>query len=266
MTYRKGEALKGMDKVTRKLIDKNGNVVRKREDMRKLLNFNYLYLTDRTHLVDPYGIPAVYCNTNTYPDYLALYSQKGYYHKTATTAVCFYQFDRVFDGIHGIYNAIYHGEKRLLDYYKRRFHGVHFFISPDYSMFDDVDVIGNLYQLKKSRIVSLWLSMELGAVVIPNLSCVSEDSFETYFSGLERCSVAAVSLKGHIRRASERRLITEAIKYAVKYLPLKALIVYSVCGKDETTHPILRYAVENGVEIVIPNNSLRESNKRRCCL
>lgn len=255
-----------MNKITYKFADANGNVIRKQIDLRRQLNYNYLYLTDQTYPVGEYGIPAIYCNTTVFPDYLALYSQTGYYHKTAATAVCFYQYDVVFDNINGIYNAIYHGNRKLLSYYKERFKGVKFFISPDYSMFGDIDKAGNLNQLKKARIVSLWLSKELRAVVIPNLSYVSEDSFETYFVGLENCSVVAISLKSHVRHSSERKLTTAAVKYVVEHLPLKAIVVYSACGKDETVYSVLKYAVDKGVKIVIPNNSLREANMRRCCL
>lgn len=254
-----------MNKISRKSISANGDIVRKKIDLRKQLNYNYLYLTDQTTLVGEYGIPAVYCNTTEFPDYLALYSQTGYYHKTIATAVCFYQYDKEFDNINGLYNAIYHGEKKLLDYYKKRFNGVMFFVSPDYSMFGDIDKVGNLNQLKKARIVTLWLAKELGAVVIPNLSYVSEDSFEIFFSGLEECTVVALSLKSHIRHASERKLTVAAVKYAVDHLPLKAIVVYSACGKDKTVYSVLKYAVDKGIQIVIPNNSLREANRERCC-
>jgi hypothetical protein len=255
-----------VNKKTQKIIDNNGNVTRKSIDIRKKLNYNYLYLTDQTHLVGKYGIPAVYCNTSEYPDYLALYNQTGYYHKTISTAVCFYQYDMAFDSIDGIYNAIYYGNKKLLAFYKERFKDVKFFISPDYSMFGDIDMIGNLNQLKKARIVSLWLAKEIHAVVIPNLSYTSEDNFDIFFSGLEECSVVALSLKSHIRNPNERKLTISAIKYAVDHLPLKAVVVYSACGKDETVYSIFKYAIDKNIKIIIPNNSLRESNMRRCCL
>lgn len=251
-----------MNKISRKAVGAEGEIFRKQVDLRRQLNYNYLYLTEQTKTVGEYDIPAVYCNTKAFPDYIALYSQVGYYRKTAATAVAFYQYDRVFDNIHGIYNAIFYGEKNLLKSYKERFKDVRFFISPDYSMFGDIDKAGNINQLKKARIVTLWLARETGAVVIPNLSYVSEDSFETFFAGLEECSVVAVSLKSHVRRAAERNLTAAAVKYAVDNLPLNAIVVYSGCGKDETVHSILKYADQKGIRLIIPNNSLREANRR----
>ena len=73
-----------------------------------------------------------------------------------------------------------------------------------------------------------------------------------------------MSLKSHVRRATERNLTKSAVKYAVDNLPLKVIIVYSGCGKDETALSILKYATDNGVRIIIPENSLRERNRGRC--
>jgi hypothetical protein len=47
-------------------------------------------------------------------------------------------------------------------------------------------------------------------------------------------------------------------------MPLKAIVVYSGCGKDETVLAILKYATDNGIKIIIPENSLRERNRGRC--
>lgn len=253
-----------MNKISKKAVGANGEEFRKPVDLRRQMNYNYLYLTEQTKLVGEFDIPAVYCNTKEYPDYIALYSQPGYYHKTAATAVAFYQFDRVFDNIHGIYNAIYYNDKKLLTFYKERFKNVKFFISPDYSVFGDIDKIENLKRLKMARVVSLWFAKELGAVVIPNLSYISEDSFKTFFAGLEECSVVALSLKSHVRRATERNLTKAAVKYAADNLPLSAIIVYSACGKDETVYDIMKYAIDKGVKIIIPGNTLREANRREC--
>ena len=253
-----------MDKISRKIVAPDGTVSRCKVDLRNKLNYNYLNLTDKTVLTGEYDMPTVYCDKSAFPAYLEFYSQIGYYHRTANTGVCFYQYDRVFDGIDGIYNAIYYDNKRLLKKYKERFAGVKFFIMPDYSVFGDIDKAENINRLKKSRIVALWLSCELGAVVVPNLMYVSSEEMPVFCSGIEKCSVLALSLKSHVRRASERNLTKAALKYAVDNIPLKDIIVYSGCGKDETALTILKYATENGVKIIIPNNSLRERNMGRC--
>ncbi|MBQ9046832.1 MAG: DUF4417 domain-containing protein [Solobacterium sp.] len=136
----------------------------------------------------------------------------------------------------------------------------------NYSQFGDLQKIENLIRLWKARIVTLWFSLELRAVTIPNITYISEESFPLFFSGIEGCEVVAFSTKGHVRYAAERALLKSAVKYAVDHLPLKTIIVYSVCGKDETSLQLFQYAIDNGIRVVIPNNSLRERNRERCSI
>ena len=68
------------------------------DNLIRLLNLNYLTLTNRTVSCGGMDLPAINCNVAVLPDYIALYSQKSLYHKTEHTAVAFFQFDEDFDG------------------------------------------------------------------------------------------------------------------------------------------------------------------------
>ena len=184
-----------MRKITQKVCHENGTQSREIRDMYKLLNHNIQKLLNQAERVGEYGFPVLYCNTDVYPDYLALYCQPGYYHKTRCSGICFYSYDISFDNIHGLFNAIYYGDQKLLAYYKERFRNVKFFISPDYSVFGDIQKIENLARIWKARIVSLWFILELHAVVIPNIMYYSEESLPITCCGLEGCSVVAFSAK-----------------------------------------------------------------------
>lgn len=253
-----------MKQVTTKVRLDDGTIKRCKKDLKRLLNLNYLNLTNQTFATGEFDLPVLYCSTDIVPDYLALYNQPGDYHKTALTGVCFYIFDNEFDGFNGLFNAIYYNNRELLKYYKDRFRDVRFFISPDYSQFGDLQRIENIIRLWKARIITLWFILELNAVAIPNITYVSEDSFPFFFSGIENCEVVAFSTKGHIRRSVERNLLKAAVKYAVDNLPLKIIVVYSVCGKDSTSLKLFQYAIDHGIKVVIPDNTLRERNQGRC--
>ena len=169
------------------------------------------------------------------------------------------------DGKDGYINAYLYGDKKLIKRYRNRFDGVRIFIMPDTSMFSDLDIDYNRSQLKRALIGAVILQIEFHAVVIPNISYISEETFPLYFDAIKYTSVAAISLKGHIRYATERKLLKAAVKYAVDNMPnLKTLVVYSACGKDETALKVLKYAVDHGINIHIPQNTLRERNMRRC--
>ncbi len=251
-------------KKNKKIIDDNGFISKEQLNLRKLLLLNYQKFTNKTHYAGKYDIPSLYCNTNIYPDFIALYSEKSYYHKTELTAVGFFQYDEDFDGQHGLYNAIYYNNVNDLTKFKERFRGVKFVFSPDYSLIEDTDVVENIYRLKKMRVVSLWFIHEIGAVVIPLISFPSFNTIDCYLDGLENSSVVGISTKGHIDEPNEYKILRETIKYLVENKNnLKAIIVYDVCGNNKKTYDAFEIAIEAGIKIIIPNNSLKEQNWKR---
>ena len=198
---------------------------------------NYQKYTNKTQYAGKYDIPSLYCNTNIYPDFIALYSEKSYYHKTKLTAVGFFQYDEEFDGQHGLYNVIYYNNVKDLTKFKERFKGVKFVFSPDYSLIEDTDEVENIYRLKKMRVVSLWFIHEIGAIVIPLISFPSFNTIDRYLDGLEYSSVVGISTKGHIEEPKEYRILCETIRYLIENKNnLKTIIVYDVCGDNRKTY------------------------------
>lgn len=244
-------------------VEKDGRMVREPRNLRKKLNLNYLKYTNLTKAEGIHDLPKLFCNTEIYPDYIALYNRPSEYFKTNRTAVAFYQYDNVFDGQNGLYNAIYYDNKKQLKAFKERFKGVRFFISPDYSQLGDVDDIENHYRLKKSRIVAIWLMVELNAVVIPHITFPTLDSINFALDGLEDCSVVAFSTMGYINDPIEREVLRKSVKHVVDELNLKAIVVFDVCCQNNDALEIFNYAIEKGVEVVIPNNVLKERNTIR---
>ena len=234
--------------------------MKRKSNLTKLLNLNYLTYSNRTVSHGTMDLPALYCNTEVYPDYLALYSEKGLYHKTNRTAVCFHEFDSEFDGKNGLFWAIYYDEKERLEYFKERFKGVRYFLGPDYSELGDIHVMENNYRLFKSRITSLWFTFELDAIVIPNISFPDKNSYAFALDGLEDCSVVAISSKGHMDDVAENKRLRENIRFTVDRLQLKSIIVYDVCGTNDATLDTFSYATKKGITVIIPDNTLKRQN------
>jgi len=241
----------------------HGGPGRTPEDLRKLLNLSYLRYTNKTRACGPHDLPALSCNPPILPDYIALANHPGDFHRTPFTAVAFYLYDNEFDGEHGLYNAIYYGNERRQQYFKDRFEGVKFFISPDMSQFGDVDDLENHYRIKKSRVISIWLAMELGAVVIPHITFPTLESIDFSLDGLEDCSTVAFSTKGYVNDPVERAILEESVRYTVDRLNLKSIVVYDVCATNGNALEIFKYATDRGIEVVIPNNMLKERNATR---
>lgn len=228
--------------------------------LKKLLNYSFLDYTNKTHSCGEKDLPKLYCQTEIYPDFLALYSEPHLYHKTDRTAICFYEYDSVFDGKNGLFEAIYHNDTFRLRYFKKRFRNVKFVIEPDYSLFGDIHQIENEYRLFKARIVALWFIIEIGAVVIPNISFPTERSASFALDGYEECSVVAMSTKSHLKEKDEYRRLLWKIKYTVDHLNLKAIVVYDVCTSNDKIMECFSYARSKGISIIISGNTLKNRN------
>ena len=168
-------------------------------DLKDRLNLHYLKYLNTTYTVGKYDSIHFSSPVNAKIDYLALYSQPSEYNKTSNTAVCFFEDDIKFDRKNGLWNAIYYNDSKLIEQYRERFKNVKYFISPDYSQIGDVPFWLNLFNLQRSRIVSLFLVQELNKLVYPLITYSNENSFEYMLDGLEECNVVAFSLKGALK-------------------------------------------------------------------
>lgn len=234
--------------------------MKRKPNLQIKLNLGYLRWTNKTVSVGFDDLPALYCNTTTFPDFLALSGQPALFQKTPNTGICFYEYDDKMDGIHGLYEAIYHNNKKLLAEYKKRFHGVRYFITPDYSECGDVHAIENKYRLFKARVVGLWLMHELDAVVIPHVTYPLIGDISYSLTGLENCSVVAFSTKGYVTNSEELSNLIAAVKYTTDYLTLRAIVVYDVCGDDSIVNRVFEYPRKKGIQIIVPGNTLKERN------
>ena len=229
--------------------------------MRKL-QLLYLKYTNKAGYAGAWDLPRMHCSTDVYPDYIALFGQPSDYRRTSKTAVAFFQYDNVFDGQHGLYNAIYYGNRKDLSAFKKRFKSVRFAIAPDCSLCGDVDKAEILHRVMRSRVVAIWMAMELGICVIPRVSFPRAADLDDILAGLEDCEVVAFSTKGFVTNAEERANLIEGVKRTVDRLNLKAIVVYDVCKTDKNALDIFDYAIREGVKIVIPDNILKERNRQ----
>ena len=249
-----------MNKKSYKIKNKDGSIKRKARELRGFLNYNIATLLNQAEL-NEYQLPMHHCNPGIMPDYIALNSEPSKFHLTPTTALGFYSFDHSFDKKDGLYNAIYYNDKKLLQSYKEMYKGIRFVIAPDYSLFDDIWRLENESRLFKIRVIMLWFVLEIGAVVIPNAIYLNSIELPMYLSGFEKCTVFCFSTKGHVRRSRERRRVMETVKFVVDNFPLKTILIYSVCGKDETSYRLFEYAISHGIDVKIVDNTMRRRNQ-----
>lgn len=249
-----------MRKLSVKAIGPNGTEIRTPVKLAGKLNYNIADLLNQSFL-NEYDLPIHHCDPSVYPDFIALNSEPSKFRETSLTAVAFYTYDKTFDKINGLYNAIYYEDRKLLEKYENLYRDITYIIAPDYSLFDDIWQYENQYRLFKTRIIMLWFVLVIKAVVIPNVPFLSTDKLPLYLSGFETCTVMCFSTKSHVRNKDDRKRIRDCVKYVVDSFPLKAILVYSVCGKDSTSLALFDYALSKGIDVRIIDNTLRRRNQ-----
>lgn len=236
--------------------------MRKKRNLKKLLNLGIL---DYTNLTPKYGemdMPYVRCRVMPQIDYLASYSQPSTYFHTQNTAVSFFEYDVHFDGFYGLWNAIYYGVKELQEFYIERFQGVRYFIAPDYSKCGDVPEAENYHRQFRSRVVAIWMAMSLNAVVIPLVSCANRIGMRYMLDGMDDCNVVAFNAKGPMGNPQQLKIFMDAIRYTVDRLEnLREIIVYSSSPDIDKVREIFKYAIDAGIDVRIPDNMLQTRHR-----
>jgi hypothetical protein len=231
---------------------------------REKMVLSVLNVTDKDYSVGEYDLPYVRCPylPDDIPDYLALYSDKGEYSLTPKTCVCFEEWDDSFFGKNGLWAAIYYKDEKLLTFFKKRFEGVRLFIGPDISTVQGINRIENLHRYFAMRVISVWMSLELGALVIPFVGAPSKDYFPQMIEGMEDTEVVAFSLKGYMKSAFEMGKIKEEVGYCLEHLPkLKAIVVYSVSNDEDKNLGPFADAIAKGVKVFVPDNRGKVRNR-----
>lgn len=114
-----------------------------------------------------------------------------------------------------------------------------------------------MHRLKKARVVGLWFAIELGAVVIPFVTMPTASSADIALDGLEDCHVVTFSTKRYVNDAVEREMLKEIVRRTVDRLDLKSIVVYDVCKGIEAVKGIFAYAIERGIKVHVPMNTLK---------
>lgn len=167
----------------------------------------------------------------------------------------------MFDNIHGLFNAIYYSKINYLNKYKKRFKDVKYIISPDNSLIGDVPEATNIYNIYKSRVVSLYLTLECNKLVIPNITYATKKSFEYMLDGIQDCNVVSFSTKGSLKNHIQKELLKDSIKYTVdNLLKLRQIVVYDVSNDNDKILELFKYAINKDIQILIPNNILKSRN------
>ena len=134
--------------------------------------------------------------------------------------VHFYEDDYLFE-------RIWNNPKKYFEKLKS-FNGV---ILPDFSMYRDMPLIMQLWNLYRSRAIGNGLN-HLGIKTIPNIRFSDERTYSEVCSGILPNRVISIGSHGNIKNKSDRFYFEQGLKYIVDNLSPTTIVVY---GKTPDT-------------------------------
>ncbi len=237
-------------------VDNNANSEPKYNVRDNFKDIFGVYLLQSLTFKGIFDIPCVGNNDDISEiDFIALYSDTKDYFKTENTCVAFYQYDHIFDGIHGLYNSIIYQDNERLEKYQKRFEGVKYIIAPDYSLFGDFPNALQIFNIYKSRLCMCWLMQNTKAKVIPNVRWTFDFSFEYCFDGIEKGSNIAISILGQIHDVDNKEMFLDGLKKAIDAIEPKAIIVYGFVTENNFDS-LFGYAKSKGIKIIVPHSKI----------
>lgn len=133
-----------------------------------------------------YEIPVLH-GTSKIPDDLVPFTDCENEKNPEQKAVHFYQFDEYF--INSLESKTKLPKKLKI---LKKFQSV---ISPDYSVYRDMPLAQQIFQIYKNRSVGNFL-MQNGIKIIPNVRWGDERSYDFAFDGIDKWGVVAVGIQG----------------------------------------------------------------------
>ena len=193
-------------------------------------------------------------------DYIALYSDTSEYNKTENTCVAFYQYDHVFDGVHGLYNSIIYKDEERLNKFRERFKRVKYIIAPDYSLFGDFPNALQIFNVYKSRVCMCWLIVNTSAKILPNVRWTFPFSFEYCFDGIMKGSNIAIGVLGQIQNKENKKMFLDGLKVAIDRIEPKRILVYGFITESNFDE-LFGYAKSKGIKIIVPHSKIDKYKK-----
>ena len=123
----------------------------------------------------------------------------------------------------------------------KRYKGV---IAPDFSLYRDMPLVMQNWNIYRSHTVAVWLQSE-GVPVIANVRWSDERTYETCCFGVPNNSTIAVGSHGCIKLLQEREFFIRGLEYVVNKLHPKTIVVYGTAPET-----VFGKYIEAGIEVL----------------
>lgn len=158
--------------------------------------------------------------------------------------VHFYEDDYLFE-------RIWRNPSKYLGILKR-FEGV---ILLDFSIYRDMPLVMQLWNIYRSRAIGCWLQRN-GVKVIPNIRFGDKRTYRICCEGISRNCVISVGSHGNLKNCIDRKIFLEGLDVIVKRLQPKVIIVYGA-----TPEKYFKKYIDAGIQIIQFDSNYATSHK-----
>lgn len=178
-----------------------------------------------------YEIPRIK-GCSDVPKRLVVFSKATAY-KDLNCWVHFYEDDYQFE-------RLWRNPDKYLDLFKK-YEGV---ILPDFSVYRDMPLVMQIWNIYRSRAIGSWLQRN-NVTVIPNIRYGDGRTWKISCDGVSKGGTIAVGSHGTIKNALDRKYFSEGLKYVVSTLSPQNIVVYGTVPDD-----IFERYKEAGINII----------------
>lgn len=110
----------------------------------------------------------------------------------------------------------------------QRFNGV---ILPDFSLYRDMPLVMQLWNIYRSRAIGFWLQAN-GVKIIPNVRFGDKRTYYCCSDGLAKHSVIAIGTHGTLKNKMDREIFVKGLEVIVRRLQPIAIVVYGSAPEE----------------------------------
>ncbi len=104
-------------------------------------------------------------------------------------------------------------------------------ILPDFSLYRDMPLVMQLWNIYRSRAIGTWLQVN-GVNVIPNIRYGDKRTFKVCTDGITKGSIFAVGTHGTLKNQEDRAIFVDGLEVVVRRIQPQAIIVYGACPES----------------------------------
>ena len=120
-----------------------------------------------------------------------------------------------------LFERLWNNPRKYLPILKK-YQGV---ILPDFSLYRDMPLVMQLWNIFRSRVIGNWLQNN-GVKIIPNIRYGDHRTYQICCNGIARHSVIAVGSHGNMKNKEDREIFLKGLEIVVKILEPSVIIVF----------------------------------------